>query len=103
MDFWPRDVITPPRVPGVDLIDYLITHAELSKAPGEAFQWTRAAEVIDPAVRYTTSLDAKPDRSVTRWTPPEESGLATVILFSQGAETAVLIRHSYSGPASRSR
>lgn len=103
MDFQPRDVITPPRVPGIDLIDYLLTHAELSRGPAEAFQWTSAAEVVNPSVHYTASLDAKPDRSVTRWMPPEESGLATVGIFSQGSETAVLIRHCYSGPASRSR
>jgi hypothetical protein len=103
MDFQPRDVITPPRVPGIDLIDYLLTHVELAKGPAEAFQWTSAADVIDPAEYYTGSLEAKSDRSVARWLPPEESGLATIIIFSQGAEMAVLIRYSYSGPASRGR
>jgi hypothetical protein len=66
MDFQPRDVITLPRVPGSDLIDYLQARAGFAKDPGEAFQWTSAADVIDPAECYTVSLDAKPGRSVAR-------------------------------------
>ena len=102
MDFQPRDVTALPLVLGSDLIDHLIMFAALGDNPGDAFGWTAAADVVDPAQWYTVSLDAKPDSSVTRWSPPEGSGLASVIVFSQAAETAVLIRHSYSGPSSRS-
>ena len=103
MDFHPRDVITPPRILGSDLIEYLISHAEVAEDPGEAFQWTRAAEVVDPAECYNASLNAKPDRSITRWMPPDQSRLAIVSVFSQGPETVVLIRHGCRGPANRSR
>ena len=54
--------------------------------------------MIDPSQWYTTSFDATPERSVTRWLPPDGSGLATVAVYSQAAETTVLIRYSPGTP-----
>jgi hypothetical protein len=101
MDFQPCDITDPPRVLGSDLINYLITSAALAGDSDDALRWTRTADVIDPTQWYTGSLDARPDCSVTRWFPPESSGLATVVVFTQAAEITVLIRHGYSGPSSR--
>jgi len=55
--------------------------------------------VIDPSQWYTTSFDAAPDRSVTRWLPPDGSGLATVAVYSQAGATTVLIRYHHGGPS----
>jgi hypothetical protein len=89
VDIEPCDISAPPRVSGSDLIDYLMSRADLS----DPFRWGRSAEVIDPARTYTMSLQADPNGSVTRWTPPEGSGLPTVLLLSQASETTLLIRH----------
>jgi len=100
VDVLPRDVTTLPHVLGSDLIDYLAT---ASVATASAGTWGRpdvwdpfkeAAHVIDAGLWYRTSFEATPDRSVTRWLPPDGSGLATVAVYSQGSETAVLIRHT---------
>jgi hypothetical protein len=99
VDVLPRDITTLPHVLGSDLIEYLVT---ASAATASAGTWRRpdlwdpfkeAAHVIDAGLWYRTSFDATPDRSVTRWLPPDGSGLATVAVYSQGPETAVLIRH----------
>jgi hypothetical protein len=102
MNFEPYDVATPPCVLGSDLIEYL-TLASMG-TPGRPDLWdpfTEAAHVIDPHLWYTTSFDATPERSVTRWVPPNGSGLATVAVYSQGSETAVLIRHGSPGRSNR--
>ena len=80
MDFEPRDIVNPPCVLGSDLIDYMIMVAGLSDE-SDASQWKQSAEVIDPMQPYTTSLEAAPDWSVTRWIPPIGSGQATVIIL----------------------
>jgi len=103
VDVLPRDIATPPRVLGSDLIDYLITSANLQGDSDDRHLWTRAADVIDSAHLYTAALDATPDWSVIRWIPAEESGLPTVILFSEGANTTVMIRHARGGPSTRCR
>jgi hypothetical protein len=100
VDVLPRDITTLPHVLGSDLIEYLAT-ASLATASaatgGRPDVWDpfkEAAHVIDAGLWYRTSFDATPDRSVTRWLPPDGSGLATVAVYSQGSETAVLIRHT---------
>jgi len=99
VDVLPRDITPLPHVLGCDVIEYLAT---ASVATASAATWGRpdiwdpfkeAAHVIDADLWYRTSFDATPDRSVTRWLPPDGSGLATVAVYSQGSETAVLIRH----------
>jgi hypothetical protein len=102
MNFEPYDVATPPCVLGSDLIEYLALAS--MGTPGRPDLWdpfTEAAHVIDPHLWYTTSFDATPERSVTRWVPPNGSGLATVAVYSQGSETAVLIRHGSPGRSNR--
>ena len=103
VDVLPRDITTLPHVLGCDVIEYLAT---ASVATASAATWGRpdiwdpfkeAAHVIDADLWYRTSFDATPDRSVTRWLPPDGSGLATVAVYSQGSETAVLIRHESPG------
>ena len=97
MDFEPSDIAALPCVLGSDLIDYITTLVELC-GDSDAFRWTRSAQVIDPTQSYTTSLEATPVRSVTRWIPPAGSGLATLIILSQTAETTVLIRYAHGRP-----
>ena len=102
MNFEPYDVATPPCVLGSDLIEYLALAS--MGTPGRPDLWdpfTEAAHVIDPHLWYTTSFDATTERSVTRWVPPNGSGLATVAVYSQGSETAVLIRHGSPGRSNR--
>jgi hypothetical protein len=102
MNFEPYDVATPPCVLGSDLIEYLALAS--MGTPGRPDLWdpfTEAAHVIDPHLWYTTSFDATPERSVTRWVPPDGSGLATVAVYTQGSETAVLIRHGAPGRSNR--
>jgi hypothetical protein len=85
VDVLPRDITTLPHVLGSDLIEYLATAS--MGTPGRRDLWdpfTEAADVIDPGLWYTTSFDATPERSVTRWLPPDGSGLATVAVYSQG-------------------
>ena len=85
------------------MIDQLIMYAALGDNPGDVFGWTAAADVIDPAQWYTVSFDAKPDCSVTRWFPPEGSGLASVIRLLPGGRNGRPDQAgSYSGPSSRS-
>jgi hypothetical protein len=94
VDVLPRDITTLPHVLGSDLIEYLATaSAGTWGRPGLWDPFKEAAHVIDAGLWYRTSFDATPDRSVTRWLPPDGSGLATVAVYSQGSETAVLIRH----------
>jgi hypothetical protein len=99
MDFRPRDVIAPPRARGSDVITYLAGFAEHTDEPNDWDRWTHAADVIDSTLWYTASLDATPDSSVIRWLPPDESGLPTVIVFSQGNQATPLIRHGRDGPS----
>ena len=102
MNFEPYDVATPPCVLGSDLIEYLALAS--MGTPGRPDLWdpfTEAAHVIDPHLWYTTSFDATPERSVTRWVPPDGSGLATVAVYAQGSGTAVLIRHGSPGRSNR--
>ena len=99
VDVLPRDITPLPHVLGSDLIEYLTTaSSEARGRPGVWDAFMEAAHVIDPCLWYRTSFDATPDRSVTRWLPPDGSGLATVAVYSQGSETAVLIR--YESPRS---
>ena len=94
VDVLPRDISTLPHVLGCDVIEYLATAStEARGRPGVWDASMEAAHVIDPFLWYRTSFDATPERSVTRWLPPDGSGLATVAVYSQGSETAVLIRH----------
>ena len=83
-----------------DLIEYFVTAS--AGSAGEREDWdpfAEAAAVIDPSQWYTTSFDAAPDRSVTRWLPPDGSGLATVAVYSQAGATTVLIRYHHGGPS----
>ena len=94
VDVLPRDITTLPHVLGSDLIEYLTTASV--GAPGRPHDWdafAEAADVVNPDEWYTTSFDATPDRSITRWLPPVGSGLATVAVYSQASETTVLIRY----------
>ena len=94
VDVLPRDITTLPHVLGSDLIEYLTTASV--GAPGRPHDWdafAEAADVVNPDEWYTTSFDATPGRSITRWLPSEKSGLATVAVYSQASETAVLIRY----------
>jgi hypothetical protein len=102
VDVLPRDITTLPHVLGSDLIEYLATAS--MGTPGRPDLWdpfTEAADVIDAGLWYTTSFDATPERSVTRWLPPDRSRLATVAVYSQGSDTAVLIRHKSPGRSNR--
>jgi hypothetical protein len=104
VDVLPRDITTLPHVLGSDLIEYLVTASAESSGKREGWDpFTEAADVIDPSQWYTTSFDATPDRSVTRWLPPDGSRLATVAVYSQAAETTVLIRYAHGGPSTRCR
>jgi hypothetical protein len=99
VDVLPRDITTLPQVVGSDLIEYLVTAS--TGSAGKRRDWdpfTEAADVIDPSQWYTTSFDAAPDRSITRWLPPGGSGLATVALYSQAGATTVLICYVHGGP-----
>ena len=94
VDVLPRDITTLPHVLGSDLIEYLATASMGTRSRPDVWDpFMEAAHVIDPGRWYRTSFDATPERSVTRWLPPDESGLATVAIYSQGSETAVSIRH----------
>jgi hypothetical protein len=98
VDVLPRDITTLPHVLGSDLIEYLITaSAESSGKRGGWDPFTEAAGVIDPSQWYTRSFDASPDQSVTRWLPPDGSGLATVGVHSQAGAASVLIRYVHGG------
>ena len=104
VDVLPRDITTLPHVLGSDLIEYLATAStEARGRPGVWDAFMEAAHVIDPCLWYRTSFDATPERSVTRWLPPDESGLATVAVYSQGSETAVLIRYESPERSNRRR
>jgi hypothetical protein len=104
VDVLPRDITTLPHVLGSDLIGYLTSAS--AEAPGRPGVWDafiEAAQVIDPRLWYRTSFDATPERSVTRWLPPDGSGLPAVAVYSHGAETAVLIRYESPERSNRSR
>jgi hypothetical protein len=103
VDVLPRDITTLPHVLGSDLIEYLTTTS--AGTFGEHDSWdplAEAADVIDPSRWYTTSFEATPERSTTRWLPPYGSGLPTVAVCSQASETTVLIRYDSRGPSSAS-
>jgi hypothetical protein len=87
VDVLPRDITALPHV--------LVATASAGTwgRPDIWDPFKEAAHVIDADLWYRTAFDATPDRSVTRWLPPDGSGLATVAVYSQGSETAVLIRH----------
>ena len=100
MDVLPRDITTLPHVLGSDLIEYLVTASAGSAGKREDWDpFAEAADVIDPSQWYTTSFDAAPGRSVTRWLPPDGSGLATVAVYSQAGATTVLIWYVHGDPA----
>jgi hypothetical protein len=102
VDVLPRDITTLPRVLGSDLSEYLVTASTGSSGKREGWDpFTEAADVIDPSQWYTTSFDATPHRSVTRWLPPDGSGLAMIAVYSQAAETTVLIRYTHGAPSTR--
>ena len=101
VDVLPYDITVLPHVLGRDLIDYLTS----TSAAGTPDGWdpsAEAADVIDPSRWYTTSFDANPEQSLTRWLPPSGSGLPTVAVCSRGSETTVLIRYDSPGPSSAS-
>lgn len=103
MEVLPRDITTLPHVLGSELIEYLTTtSAGISAEPDDWDPFAEAAGVIDPSLWYTTSFDATPERSITRWLPPGGSGLATVAVCSHASETAVLIRYGSRGPSNAS-
>ena len=102
VDVLPRDITTLPHVLGSDLIEYLT--AASTEAAGKPHDWdafAEAAGVIDPDEWYTTSFDATPGQSITRWFPSDRSGLATVAVYSQASESTVLIRYGDGGPSIR--
>ena len=101
VDVLPRDITTLPHVLGSDLIEYLTTaSAGTPGRPHDVDAYAEAAGMIDPDEWYTTSFDATPDRSITRWLPSEGSGLATVAVYSQASESTVLIGYG-GGPSIR--
>ena len=76
VDVLPRDITTLPHVLGSDLIGYLTSaSAEGPGRPGVWDAFIEAAQVVDPCLWYRTSFDATPERSVTRWLPPDGSGV----------------------------
>jgi hypothetical protein len=94
MEVLPRDITMPPHVLGCDLVEYLAAAA--CKFPGEGDGWdpfAEAARLVDPDAWYTTSFDATPTYSVTRWIPREGSGLATVSICAQAAGATVVISY----------
>jgi hypothetical protein len=104
VDVLPRDVTTLPHVLGSDLIEYLATASRGTRGRSDVWDpFMEAAHVIGPGLWYRTSFDATPERSVTRWLPPDGSGLATVAVYSQGSETAVLIRYESPERSNRCR
>ncbi len=104
VDVLPRDISTLPHVLGSDLIEYLATLSRGARGRFDVWDpFGEAAHVIDPDLWYRRSFDAKPERSVTRWLPPDGSGMATVAVYSQGSETAVLIRHESQERSNRRR
>jgi hypothetical protein len=104
VDVLPRDITTLPPVLGSDLIEYLTTASTATRGRPDVWDaFIEAAHVIDAGLWYRTSFDATPERSVTRWLPPDGSGLATVAIYAQGSETAVLIRHESPERSNRSR
>ena len=103
MDVLPRDIIVLPHVLGSDLIEYLTTTgAGTSGRPDDWDPFAEAADVIDPSCSYTTSFDANPEQSITRWLPPSGSGLPTVSVCSRASETTVLIRYDSRGSSNAS-
>jgi hypothetical protein len=103
VDVLPCDITVLPHVLGSDLIDYLTTTSPRSSgSSGDWDPFAEAAEEIEPSVWYTTSFDATPEHSVTRWIPPDGSGLATVAVCSQARGTTVLISYDFRGPSSTS-
>jgi hypothetical protein len=100
----PRDITTLPQVLGSHLAEYLATAA--GGVPDEGDGWdpfAEAAQLVDPAAWYTTSFDATPTYSTTRWVPPEGSGAATVSVCSQASGTTVVITYGRVRPSSRRR
>jgi hypothetical protein len=98
VDVLPRDITVLPHVRGSDLIDYLRA-TSAAGTPGGWDPFAEAADVIDPSRSYTTSFDATPEQSLTRWLPPSGSGLPTVAVCSRGSETTVVITYDSRGPS----
>jgi hypothetical protein len=104
VDVLPHEFTTLPHILGSDLIEYLTTASAGTRSRPDVWDpYVEAAHVVDPGRWYRTSFDAAPERSVTRWLPPDESGLATVAIYSQGSETAVLIRYESPERSNRPR
>jgi predicted dehydrogenase len=104
VDVLPHDITMLPHVLGSDLIEYLATASAGTRSRPDVWDpFVEAAHVVDPGRWYRTSFDAAPERSVTRWLPPDESGLATVAISLQGSETAVLIRYESPERSNRRR
>jgi hypothetical protein len=100
----PRDITTLPHVLGCDLVEHLAAAAGGSSGEGDAWDpFAEAAQLIDRAAWYMTSFDATPTYSVTRWVPPEGSGLATVSVCSQPVGTTVVITYGRLRPSHRRR
>jgi len=93
VDVLPCDITTRPNVLGSDLIEYLASSADDACAPGGWDPFAEAADKVIPGVVYTTSFDATPEQSVTRWLPPAGSGLATVTVLSQASGPTVMITY----------
>ena len=96
MEVLPGDITTLPHVLGRDLVEYLTTSAGgMSDEPDGWDPFAEAAQMIDPDAWYTTSFDATPSYSVTRWAPPDGSRLATISVCSQAAGTTVAITYRH--------
>ena len=104
MDVLPRDITTLPHVLGCDLVEHLTTASGDSPGEDDEFDpFAEAVQLIDPSAWYTTSFDATPTYSVTRWVPPEGSGLATISVCAQAAGTTVVITYGRLRPSHRRR
>ena len=91
MDFELDDVTAPYSAMGWDII-FRIQHLGCRTVdPGARIAYELAAAMVIPDLRYEMSLDATPSYTLTRWSPPTDRDLASVITYETSCGLSVQI------------
>ena len=91
MDFELDDVTAPYSAMGWDII-FRIQHLGCRTVDsGARIVYELAAAMVIPDLRYEMSLDATPAYSLTRWSPPADRDLASVITYETSCGLSVQI------------
>jgi hypothetical protein len=91
VDFELDDVTAPYSAMGWDII-FRIQHVGCRTVDsGARIVYELAAAMVIPDLRYEMSLDATPAYTLTRWSPPADRDLASVITYETSCGLSVQI------------